>query len=124
MDQDDLLVIRAPSSTALNPTLDHRPRASGGAKIYDRLSTGTAALRKYRSFADGLPNGSYRLKAEVARDSPAPGSSACNSPRACLDRGTARHRHAPVCKGREWRRPSGTPALLSKPRVSHRRAQL
>jgi hypothetical protein len=52
MDQDDLLVIRVPS-TALNPTLDHRPRASGGAKICDRLSTGTAALRKYRSFADG-----------------------------------------------------------------------
>ena len=53
MDQDDLLVIRVPS-TALNPTLDHRPRASGGAKICDRLSTGTAALRKERSFTDGV----------------------------------------------------------------------
>ena len=122
MDQDDLLVIRVPS-TALNPTLDS-PAARRVAAQELTGSRPERQLRKCRSFASGLPDRSYRLKAEVARDSPAPGSSACNSPRACLDRGTARHRHAPVCKGREWRRPSGTPALLSKPRVSHRRAQL
>jgi hypothetical protein len=45
MDDDDLLVIRAPS-TVLNPTLDRRSRASDDAKIRDRLSTGTAAVRK------------------------------------------------------------------------------
>ena len=53
---DDLLVIRAPS-TVLNPTLDRRPRGSDDAKICDGLSTGTAAVRKNRSFADDLPNG-------------------------------------------------------------------
>jgi hypothetical protein len=44
MDHDDLLVIRVPS-TVLNPALDRRPRASDDAKIRDRLSIGTAAVR-------------------------------------------------------------------------------
>src|SRR5271166_3385121 len=52
-------------STMLNPTLDRRPRVSDDAKIRDRLSTGTAATRKYRPFADGLANGSSRPGAVI-----------------------------------------------------------
>ena len=41
-----LLDIRVPS-TVLNPTLNRRPRASNDAKNPYRLSTGTAAVRRY-----------------------------------------------------------------------------
>jgi hypothetical protein len=64
MDDDDLLVIQVPS-TVLKPTLDRRPRASNDAKIRDRLSTGTAVVRKYRSFADGSANASERPVADL-----------------------------------------------------------
>ena len=66
MDHDDLLVIQVPS-TVLNPTLDRRPRASDDAKIRDRLSTGTAAVRKYLPFAHGVANTSKQAKAALRK---------------------------------------------------------
>jgi hypothetical protein len=64
MDHDDLLVIRVPS-TVLNPTLDRRPRASEDAKIRVRPSTGTAAVRKQRTFRESWANRPNRPEADL-----------------------------------------------------------
>jgi hypothetical protein len=70
MDHDDVLVIQVPS-TVLNPTLDRRRRASCDAKIRDKFSTGTAAVRKKQPFHDRVAKGQADLKRLFASANPA-----------------------------------------------------